>query len=266
MLAGGARSESLCSAGSLSSSRLPFDAQLHNSPSGGTAHPDRVWCDPPVAQPALLSPAELKLLLDTLRAGSALYYRGPDGSLQIAALTGDQQLVIGRRSSCTIALPWDRSVSRLHAVLHPLGSEWAIEDAGLSRNGTFVNGVRVTRLRRLADGDAILAGETVLTFRGQAGAPGENTDTFVAAPGQLAVTVAQRRVLESLCRPMTAAEPDALPASNRQIAEELVLSEETVKSHMRALSQLFEVDQLPQSQRRIVLARKAIAAGLVARR
>lgn len=219
----------------------------------------------PGSSAGTLSPAELKLLLEALSAGSAIYYREPGGALRIARLSADQQLVIGRRAGCAISLPWDRSVSRVHAVLQPLGSEWAIEDAGLSRNGTFINGERVSRRRRLCNGDAIAVGETVLTFRSQSASPGENTDTFVAGPGQLAVTLAQRRVLEALCRPMREAASDALPASNRQIAEELVLSEETVKSHMRALSQLFEVDQLPQSQRRIVLAQKALSAGLVAR-
>jgi pSer/pThr/pTyr-binding forkhead associated (FHA) protein len=44
------------------------------------------------------------------------------------------------------------------------GGSWLIVDDGLSRNGTFVNGERVTGRRRLQDGDHIGAGTTPLIF------------------------------------------------------------------------------------------------------
>jgi pSer/pThr/pTyr-binding forkhead associated (FHA) protein len=40
---------------------------------------------------------------------------------------------------------------------------FAIEDLG-SRNGTFVNGDRVTEKRPLADGDVVRFGKVLLTF------------------------------------------------------------------------------------------------------
>ncbi|HLJ02792.1 MAG TPA: FHA domain-containing protein [Solirubrobacteraceae bacterium] len=211
----------------------------------------------------MLSAAELQRVLDCLRSGSLIYFRAPDGGLQLIALSGPGELVVGRQATCAVALPWDPSVSRAHAVLHALGSEWAIEDDGLSRNGTFVNGERVTRARRLANGDAIRVGSTVLTFRSpRLGYEGQ-TQTLHIGASEVRLTAAQRRVLEALCRPMLDAVPDALPAGNRQIAEELFLSVETVKSHMRSLSALFGVDHLPQSQRRYVMAQSAIRLGLV---
>jgi FHA domain len=211
----------------------------------------------------LLSAAELQRVLDCLRSGSLIYFRAGDGALQLVALSGPGELVIGRQSTCAVALPWDPSVSRAHAVLHALGSEWAIEDDGLSRNGTFVNGERVTRARRLANGDAIRVGSTVLTFRSPRFGYEGQTQTLHTGAEDVQLTVAQRRVLEALCRPMIEATPDALPAGNRQIAQELFLSVETVKSHMRSLSALFGVDHLPQSQRRYVMAQSAIRLGLV---
>ncbi|HZU40141.1 MAG TPA: FHA domain-containing protein [Solirubrobacteraceae bacterium] len=211
----------------------------------------------------MLSPSELQRVLEALQWGSALHFRGPDGELQVIALSGGAERVIGRQSTCAVPLPWDPSVSRVHAVLHPLGSEWAIEDDGLSRNGTYVNGERVTRARRLSNGDAIRIGATVLTFRTAGQRLDAQTQTAPVGSRHVPLTVAQRRVLEALCRPMVDAARDAVPATNRQIADELFLSVETVKSHMRALSALFSVDHLPQSQRRYVMAQSAIGLGLV---
>jgi pSer/pThr/pTyr-binding forkhead associated (FHA) protein len=50
---------------------------------------------------------------------------------------------MGRDQSNAIALTRDTTVSRKHAVLTQIGTEWQIADMG-SSNGTFVNGVRVS--------------------------------------------------------------------------------------------------------------------------
>ena len=64
------------------------------------------------------------------------------------------------RSDCEIVLS-DPEVSRRHAAVRGFDDELAIEDLG-SRNGTFVNGERVSGIRRLAAGDEVRLGETVL--------------------------------------------------------------------------------------------------------
>jgi len=54
-----------------------------------------------------------------------------------------------------VALPWDLTVSRVHAELVAVGDVWTVADDGLSRNGVFVNGERLVSRRRLRDGDAL---------------------------------------------------------------------------------------------------------------
>jgi DNA-binding NarL/FixJ family response regulator len=71
------------------------------------------------------------------------------------------------------------------------------------------------------------------------------------------VTPAQRRVLAALCRPLTG--PGyAAPAANQQIADELVISVDTVKRTLSALFERFGLEQLPQNQKRAALAARAL--------
>ena len=69
------------------------------------------------------------------------------------------ELVIGRvDAGLTIE---DEEVSRRHAVIRPGDGEIEIEDLG-SRNGTYVNGVRIEAATRLAGGDSVKLGSSVL--------------------------------------------------------------------------------------------------------
>jgi pSer/pThr/pTyr-binding forkhead associated (FHA) protein len=69
----------------------------------------------------------------------------------------------GRGGQNDIALPGDDFASAQHARFVARGDEVWVEDAG-STNGTFVNGIRVARERRLAHGDVVRVGETELRF------------------------------------------------------------------------------------------------------
>ena len=165
------------------------------------------------------------------------------------------QLTIGRRTSCDLALPWDDSVSRLHAELLRMGADWVLCDDGLSHNGTFVNGERVRGRRRLRDGDMVTVGATQLMFS----APHAASAVTRVAREQTTVTLtpAQRRLLMVLCRPLLES-TYAAPASNKQIAGELVISVETVKGTLSALFELFRLSELPQNQKRATLAARAL--------
>lgn len=54
------------------------------------------------------------------------------------------RLTVGRSHRSELVLSWDPTVSRLHAFIEWTGTHWAAIDDGLSRNGTFVNGKRLT--------------------------------------------------------------------------------------------------------------------------
>jgi pSer/pThr/pTyr-binding forkhead associated (FHA) protein len=99
-----------------------------------------------------VSPSELAARLEVERTGEAfLLYLDGAGRQQIVRLAArTQPLSVGRSASNDVALEGDDEVSRVHAMLEPVGNEWTVVDDGLSRNGTYVNGTRVHGRRRLA--------------------------------------------------------------------------------------------------------------------
>jgi DNA-binding NarL/FixJ family response regulator len=76
----------------------------------------------------------------------------------------------------------------------------------------------------------------------------------------------QRQILTALCRPYKQQNAYATPASNLQIAGELFLSVDAVKTQLRTLFQKFHIEDLPQNQKRAKLVERAFALGLVSRR
>jgi FHA domain len=211
------------------------------------------------------SPRELKALLEAERAGAPfVVYRGEAGEQLIVALQGAERLTIGRRGDNAVAIPWDDEISRVHAQLEPLGHEWAVTDDGISRNGTFVNGERVTGRRRLRDGDRLCFGDTTMLYR----APGDggSVPTALARRGAAAqnLTDAQRRILVALCRPLGDS-AYATPATNREIADQVSLSVDAVKAHLRVLFGRFGLEDLPQNSKRARLAALVLVEGIVRR-
>ncbi|HYO20572.1 MAG TPA: FHA domain-containing protein, partial [Dermatophilaceae bacterium] len=141
-----------------------------------------------------------------------------------------------------------------------------IVDDGLSRNGTFLNGRRLAHRAPLRDRDKIRIGESVLTFCAPPQTMSQMAQQTVVRglhPAVTRVTEAQRSVLVALCRPLQDAHPYASPASNQQIANELFLSVDAVKTHLRVLFHKFGIEGLPQNQKRARLAEMAEESGLV---
>ena len=216
-----------------------------------------------VLPPALrsVSPRELAQRIDAERRGVPfLVHLDGDGRQRIVELGDAASLSIGRSPSTDVALAWDTEVSRLHAVLEHDGGEWTIADEGLSRNGSFVNGRRLRGRCRLRDGDAISIGGTLLVFVCGDGGGATTAASQTLEPPPL--SDAQRRVLASLCGPLDEA-PFAGPRSNKEIADDLYLSVETVKTHLRTLFDLFGVGDLPQNRKRAELVRRAFETGVL---
>src|SRR5688500_5933261 len=72
-------------------------------------------------------------------------------------------LTVGRGAQNDLPLRGDGFASAVHARIEPRdGAVW-VSDAG-STNGTFLNGERLERARRLGRGDVIRVGETDLRF------------------------------------------------------------------------------------------------------
>lgn len=213
------------------------------------------------------TPAELRERIEAERSGAPfLVLRDADGAQRLLVLDpAAGRVTIGRGAGSDLALAWDEEVSRLHAELERLGDEWTVVDDGLSRNGTFVNGRRISGRHRLRDGDVLRVGRTQIAFR--VPEPADSSPTVAAGGGAEvpALSATQRAVLTALCRPYKDAEL-ATPATNQQIADELFLSVDAVKAHLRTLFGFFGVQHLPQNQKRSYLAMRALRDGVVTRR
>jgi len=88
--------------------------------------------------------------------GARLHYQLQDIALSIGTF------FIGRSADCQLALD-DSMVSRRHAALHIAPEGAFIEDLG-SRNGVFLNGVRIEKSEPLHDADQIRIGSQDLGF------------------------------------------------------------------------------------------------------
>jgi pSer/pThr/pTyr-binding forkhead associated (FHA) protein len=209
---------------------------------------------------------ELKGRMDAERRGVPfLILRDGAGKQHIRGLGDEERLTVGRDDSTDVVLDFDSEVSRLHAELQRIGGDWVVADDGLSRNGSFVNGERVVGRRRLRDGDAIRFGSTLVIFR-RPGESSEETKRAGDVPAAASITDTQRRVLIALCRPYREGSEFATPATNRAIAEEVFLSVDAVKAHLRSLFERFGVGEVPQNVKRVQLAERAIRSGVISPR
>jgi pSer/pThr/pTyr-binding forkhead associated (FHA) protein len=216
------------------------------------------------------SPAELRDRIEAERRGRPFLVlrdgSDPGHPQRIVDLDpAAPRLSIGRAAQNDVDLQWDTEVSRLHAELEQIGGEWTISDDGLSRNGTFVNGARVSGRHRLRDGDVVRVGRTQLAFKRPETEDSMPTQVAGGQGGREPVTdlpPLQRKVLVALARPYKHDE-FAVPATNQEIADELHLSVDAVKSHLRTLFGRFGIEHLPQNQKRSRLVAEALQAGLV---
>ena len=175
----------------------------------------------------------------------------------IVSLTGEVTTV-GRGSSVDVRLE-DPSVSLLHAEIVRRGPYAYVADLGLSRNGTRVNGRPVGR-RVLADSDVVAFGAARCRV---VGLPREDlpTESELRRPAVPELTRRELDVLTALCRPALSDDAFVAPATAREIAADLVVTEAAVKQHLLRLYAKFRVPE--GLNRRTRLANEVIALGLV---
>lgn len=213
-----------------------------------------------------LSAPERKRVIEAARGGSVhLVWRSADGALRIEMLDGERSRTIGRRPTMDVVID-DARVSGLHARLECHNGEWSLVDDGPSKNGTFVDEVRVLARARLVDGCLIRLGTTLVAFKAPSVLEIAPTSPAGERSAIAALTSQQRVVLVALCRPLLDDLDARMPATNKQIAAELHLSVGAVKMHLRGLFARFELEGLEPNKKRLALATGAIEAGTVGRR
>lgn len=174
---------------------------------------------------------------------------------RVAPLEGER-LTLGSSATNDVVVA-EPSVSRVHAVFQFLNGTWFVEDCG-SRNGTFEGAGRIASMHALRPGDEVRVGRVQLRFAGQASAGGQATEGVVDSP---AVTARERDVLLALCAPLVDGDVFTEPASVREIAAALTVSDAAVKQHLANLYEKFGVAD--GERRRSRLANAALDAAAV---
>jgi FHA domain len=192
-----------------------------------------------------------------------LMYRDGDGRQRIVALEPAEAVTVGRRDEADISLAWDPEASRLHAELSWRAGEWTICDDGWSQNGTWVNGLRLAGRRRLADGDLVKVGRTIMGFH-QPGATGPGP-TMVQ--GELSAaprfSEQQQRILRALCRPLFADGDGFNPASDLEVSDATRIDVGVVSQELDLLARMFGLEDMQRADQRAEVALLAVRSGLV---
>jgi len=163
---------------------------------------------------------------------------------------------IGRGSYVDVRLA-DPSVSLLHAEIVRRGPYTYVSDLGLSRNGTRVNGRLVAR-RVLTEGDALAFGSARCRVGGITA--DELAETELPRSSAPELTRRELDVIASLCRPAMSDDAFVTPATAREIAADLVVTEAAVKQHLLRLYSKLRISE--GQNRRIRLANEVVALGL----
>ncbi|OBF27726.1 peptide-binding protein [Mycobacterium sp. ACS1612] len=182
---------------------------------------------------------------------------------ELVPLSG-QRVTLGKAANNDVSLEHDETVSRLHAVFENLGFAWSIRDLG-SRNGTYLNGEKITAERVLRSGDEVRVGRSTVVFwevkDSGDGRLDEETKTAQTVELPPRLTRRELDVLVVLCRPLVSDDPFPEPASVRRMASELFVTEAAVKQHLQNLYDKFSIAQ--EGDRRVRLANEALRRGAV---
>ena len=144
---------------------------------------------------------------------------------------------LGRAASNQVALP-DERVSRRHAIIHSQGAEeFCLVDLG-SRNGTYLNGLRLIQPTQLQNNDLIQVGPFQLRFR--LGTPGDLAHEETQACNRTAAEIRMGRcwllvadIIEST-KMLESLPPDEVPLLTGQWLAEC---KQTMEEHGGSINQ-----------------------------
>jgi hypothetical protein len=133
-----------------------------------------IWRIVRTASRDLRLPQESFILAPSAAAGMQASRRGPHTGRLVVVKSPDlaegqgfelnsAQLTIGRGRQNDVAIATDEYASARHARFEPRQDGVWVQDLG-STNGTYLNGARLDRPRRLTQGDIVRIGETDLRF------------------------------------------------------------------------------------------------------
>jgi len=88
----------------------------------------------------------------------------PDGNSRVIQLEGER-ITLGRSSAAELCFPDDTGLSRQHLAFEREGDAWLLHDLN-SKNGTILNGSRVSKRMPLKSGDRVMAGHLILVYDG----------------------------------------------------------------------------------------------------
>ena len=111
----------------------------------------------------------------------------PDGKTRTLPLDLDSY-TLGRSSGNELCYSEDAGLSRQHLVLEKTAAGWSVRDLN-SKNGTFVNGQRLSEPFLLGPADRVAAGHLTIEFAESVSLPA-NTVVFVEGAASASTTVA----------------------------------------------------------------------------
>ncbi|HYL34739.1 MAG TPA: SpoIIE family protein phosphatase [Bryobacteraceae bacterium] len=149
-----------------------------------------------------------------------------DGKTRTLPLEQDRY-TLGRSSANELCYAEDAGLSRQHLVIEKDGEDWVVRDLN-SKNGTYLNGNRLTGPHRMTADDRITAGHLTLEFADRMSLPA-NTVIFVEgsapAPASTTVVTSLQGLLSQEKEIEGAAQMRALVRVGRELSGNLPLAE-----------------------------------------
>ncbi len=147
-----------------------------------------------------------------------------------------EKIGLGRSSTNELCYPDDAGLSRQHLLFEKAGENWFVKDLG-SKNGTQINGQRITAAHLLKPGDRISAGHLVIQYKTVEESVAMQTVFFVADTQSPASTTVATD-LEGVLAKNTSAQGGPAPLSGGKSIQALIRAGQELSSH-RPLNELF---------------------------